>query len=326
MAKSAGLASAQVLMEEREKRPDLGHSARDRGSRFRNLLRTRPLMKYRSVMIAGLALLGLVSIFGDPDVFGYEEGNFKNGGTITGKVVLNGEPPPPRLFHLVLYPFGPFCEKRDSDGKGNRVLQEFKRSEEGALQDVVIAVQGVRKGKPFPHPKGEFHASQCAFEPFVSVIENHQKITVINDDPVIHNVQVYQSERGKIVLNQPLAVKATQTGTIRLGPSNKYTQTICGMHEFMQNWSFVVDNPYYAITGPDGRFSIDRLPPGTYTVTAWHPHMKISSQTVTVPAKGTASIDFKFDASEVERPKYEQQEEGRIGPGARLREDRTATP
>lgn len=273
-----------------------------------------------------LFLAGIVLMSAGPAAFGYEEINVGNGGTVTGTVTLKGEVPPPRLFHLVLYPFGPFCEKRDSDGKGNRVLQEFKRSQEGGLQDVVIAVQAVQKGKPFRHPTGEFHVVQCTFEPFVSVMEQHQKINVINDDPVIHNIQIYQSEGGNIVLNQPLPVKSTQTGTIRLKPSTKITETICGMHEFMQNWAFVVDNPYYAITGADGRFSIEGLPPGTYKITAWHPHMKIASQTVTVTARNTSPVRFEFDASQVERPEYEKQEQGRIGLGARLREDRTADP
>lgn len=283
-------------------------------------------MKSKELIFVALFLIGLVSIVEDRAAFGYQEGEVKNGGTITGRITLKGAPPAPRLFHLVLYPFGPFCEKRDSDGKGNRVLQEFKRSGDGGFQDVVVAVHGVRIGKPFSHPKGEFHAVRCAFEPFVSVIESHQKITVINEDPVIHNIQVYQSEKGKIILNQPLAVKATQTGAIRLDPARQYTQTICGMHEFMQNWAFVVDNPYYAITGADGRFSLDALPPGTYTVTAWHPHLKIASQTVTVSAKGVSPVNFEFDAGEVERPEYERQEEGRIGRDARVREDRTDAP
>ncbi len=283
-------------------------------------------MKNRYVAGAMLFLFGLLSSFGTPAALGYEESPVKNGGAITGKITLKGDLPPPRLFHLVLYPFESFCKQRDSDGKGNRVLQEFKLSKEGGLQDAVVAVQAVRKGKPFRHPTGEFHAVQCVFEPFVSVIENHQKITVVNEDPVIHNVQIYQSEGGKIVLNQPLPVKSTQTGVIRLKPSNKITETICGMHEFMQNWTFVVDNPYYAITGPDGRFSIDQLPPGTYKITAWHPHMKIASQTVTVTARGVSPADFEFDAEQVERPEYERQQEGRMGPDSRIREDRTEKP
>jgi hypothetical protein len=278
-------------------------------------------VKKLHLIILAILFFGAQGIAGNSAASEYKEVTVTDGGTITGKVTMEGELPPPRLFHLVLYPFGKFCEKI-SDGNGNRALHEFNVSKDGGLQDVVIAVQGVRKGKHFSHPTGEFHARNCAFFPFVSVIENHQKIKVVNEDPVIHNIQVYQNEKGNIILNQPLPVKSTQTGTLNFESSKKISQTICGMHEFMQNWAFVVDNPYYATTQADGRFSIDSLPPGTYTITAWHPSMQIASKTITVPARGAVKVNFEFEASEVERPEYEQQEEGRIGRNARLRDDR----
>jgi|SRR5579863_76836 len=263
--------------------------------------------------------------FGEPAARAYEETHVPNGGTITGTARLIGNVPPPRLFHLVLYPFATFCEK-ESDGNGNRAFQEFSLGNAGGLKDVVVAVQKVTKGKHFFHPKGEFHAINCTFSPLVSVVENHQQITVVNEDPVIHNLQVYQVEKGNIVLNQPLPVESTQRGTVNFAKSTKISQTICGMHEFMQNWTFVVDNPYYAITDNDGRFSIDGLPPGTYTVMAWHPNMNIVSKTVTVTPGGVSSSNFEFKSSDVERPGYTQQEEGRLGRNARIRKDSAAGP
>ena len=79
-------------------------------------------MKNRVVLYIAFILCGAAAVFQCPAAFAYEGVSVKNGGTITGRVTLEGEIPTPRLFHLVLYPFGPFCEKRDSDGKGNRVL------------------------------------------------------------------------------------------------------------------------------------------------------------------------------------------------------------
>ncbi len=58
------------------------------------------------------------------------------------------------------------------------------------------------------------------------------------------------------------------------------------------------------------------MPPGTYKVTAWHPHLKPVEQEVTVPANGSVAIQFEFDASRVVRPEYERQEKFRIGPEA----------
>jgi hypothetical protein len=62
------------------------------------------------------------------------------------------------------------------------------------------------------------------------------------------------------------------------------------------------------------------LPPGTYRVAAWHPHLPIVEREVTVPANGNASFDVEFDGARVVRPLYESQEKFRIGPEARPHE------
>jgi hypothetical protein len=90
------------------------------------------------------------------------------------------------------------------------------------------------------------------------------------------------------------------------------SQWICGMHEFMQNWAYVVENPYYAISGSDGSFQIDQIPSGSYTVTAWHAHMKIAEQKVTVAMGKVSPVNFEFKSDEVIYPEYEQQQKGRI--------------
>ncbi|MFQ5781212.1 MAG: carboxypeptidase-like regulatory domain-containing protein, partial [Nitrospiria bacterium] len=86
------------------------------------------------------------------------------------------------------------------------------------------------------------------------------------------------------------------------------------MHEFMQSWGFVVDNPYYAKTAKDGTYRIDGLLPGTYTVNIWYPHYKVYSREITVEANKTARLDFEFDADLVKRPEYEKQKQFRISP------------
>ncbi|MBI3803138.1 MAG: carboxypeptidase regulatory-like domain-containing protein [Nitrospirae bacterium] len=262
----------------------------------------------------------------------------KGGGTLIGRVTLKGEIPPPRVFPLVLYPFGAFC-KRISDGQGNVLLEEFYVGTDGGLKDSVVAVEQVKKGKPFPHVNAKwvtedcmFHPAEAAFNdkyvkdedgklhhehPLVTVLENHQAISVQNYDPIIHNIQVFQNEKGNIILNVPLPPGAKDAGgKLNFTRGRRISQMICGMHEFMQSWAFVVDNPYYTNTKKDGEFKIDRLPPGTYKVVAWHPHFKPIEKQITVPANGAVTLNFEFDAGEVKRPIYESQEKFRIGPEA----------
>jgi hypothetical protein len=270
---------------------------------------------------------------------GYDEVKVTNGGSITGKVILKGAVPPPRIFPLVLYPFGPFC-KKISDGQGNVRLMEFSVDSGGGLKDAVVAVEAVKQGKTFPPIKNDFVTVDCMFHPadvsdaemyavgsegklhhthpLVTVVRNHERTTIINKDPVVHNAQYFQSEKGNIVLNFPLPVSdKPRGGILNLAPGKRITELICGMHEFMQSWGFVVDNPYYAKTKKGGEFTIDNLPPGTYKVSAWHPHLEIMEKEVTVPANGSVRLDFEFNGSDVKRPIYESQREFRI---------RSATP
>jgi len=287
------------------------------------------------VGLIGLSLVGLPGISAASD---YKEAVVSDGGTITGMVTLKGAVPEPRVFPVVQFPFGVFC-KKVSDGQGNIRLEEFLVSPEGGMQDTIVAVQQVKQGKPFPHLKQNLVAVDCMFHPadvsdeeqfivtqgkklrhahpLVMVMENHQPVTVVNKDPIIHNGQFFQNEKGNIILNFPLPVSSEPRGGIlNFEPGKRISQMICGMHEFMQSWGFVVDNPYYAKTKRDGKFMIDQLPPGTYKVTAWHPHLKPIEQEVTVPANGNVAINFEFDASRVVRPEYERQEKFRIGPEA----------
>jgi len=293
-------------------------------------------MSYRSPWIIGVLLLGMVGLLGISPPSEYQEVSVKDGGTLTGKVTLKGTIPTPRVFPLVLYPFGPFC-KRISDGQGNVRLMEFAVDSTGGLKDAIVAVEQVKRGKPFPAIRNDFVTVDCMFHPadvldseqystgsdgklhhahpLVTVVENHQPVSIVNRDPVIHNAQFFQSEKGNIVLNFPLPVSTSpRGGKLNLDPGKRITQLICGMHEFMQSWGFVVDNPYYAKTKKDGAFIIDQLPPGTYKVTAWHPHMKVIEKEVTVPANGNVSLNFEFNSAEVQRPIYESQREFRIGP------------
>ena len=214
-------------------------------------------------------------------VFAYREVDVRDAGSITGKVVLKGPIPESRVFPVVQYPIGVFC-KRVSDGQGNIRLEEFLVSPEGGMQDTIVAIQKVDQGKPFPHLKEEMVTVDCMFHPadvpvneqfmlnktgklrhahpLVTVLENHQRISIVNKDPIIHNGQVFQNEKGNIILNFPLPVSSEPRGGIlNFAPGMRISQMICGMHEFMQSWGFVVDNPYYAKTKRDGEFTIDCL-------------------------------------------------------------------
>jgi len=266
----------------------------------------------------------------------YEVEKVTNGGTITGKVTLRGPTPVPRAFPMVLYPFGDFC-KKISNGKGLVLLREFNVDGEGGLQDAVVAVQSVPSGKAFRSRDTELVTVNCMFHPgdvpeseqfevhqghlvhihpLLTVLRNHTQLSVINRDPIDHAAQVYQPQKGNRVLSFPIPVayRRPSHGFVELEKDMRIVQIICELHEYMQTWAWVVDNPYFAKSEKDGSFTIDQLPPGTYKITAWHPHLKPIEKVVTIPPGGTVSLNFEFDANQVVRPIYETQEQFRIPP------------
>jgi hypothetical protein len=70
----------------------------------------------------------------------------------------------------------------------------------------------------------------------------------------------------------------------------------CNVHPWMKGYLFVFDHPFYAVTSKDGRFSLQGLPPGTYTIGAWQELYGTREQTVTIGTKQSANLDFSFRA------------------------------
>ncbi|MBI3609513.1 MAG: hypothetical protein HY204_02290, partial [Nitrospirae bacterium] len=88
----------------------------------------------RRIQLLGMGLFMLWMAGSSGTAFAYREIDVLDGGSITGKVILKGSIPEPRVFPVVQYPFGVFC-KKVSDGQGNIHLEEFIVSPGGGMQD-----------------------------------------------------------------------------------------------------------------------------------------------------------------------------------------------
>ena len=267
-------------------------------------------MKKNLLVLSLVITLSFVSV--SIPGWAYQEIEVKNGGTIQGKATLVGKMPFPRIYHLILFPNIDMCAEIDTDDEMNRVLNDFKVSPDGGLKDVVVTIQQVDAGKPFNKDPINIVAENCKFLPDVSIIRQGETFKVDNLDAVMHNSQVYQKERGKILLNIPIPAEEVSEGKITFKKKYKIMQMICGMHEFMQTWGYRVQNPYYSQTKIDGNFKIDNVPPGEYKLTAWHYLMKKQTQKIKIASGETIDLSFVFDADKVVRPFYETMKSGRI--------------
>ncbi|RMH09554.1 MAG: carboxypeptidase regulatory-like domain-containing protein [Nitrospirae bacterium] len=246
----------------------------------------------------------------------YEVIDVVNGGTIQGHVTLVGRVPEPRAYNLVIFPDPEYCG-RISNGEGWRLLHDFKVAENGGLQDVVVLLEGVQAGKPFSLSIPRIEARDCQFLPFTTVVRSGHGVEVVNMDPVMHDIQAYETSRTqgtRVLFNSPLPFnRQHRRGDLyathdhdpskslvkqfRLSKGRRTFVMQCGFHAYMESWAIAVENPYYALTDREGQFSIDQIPPGTYELRAWHPAVrKTITKRIVVAPGATITVNIELPA------------------------------
>ena len=229
-------------------------------------------------------------------VHAYDTVVVTDGAVLRGTVTFQGTVPEPKKFELRRYPDRAFCGAI-SDSEGNRLLKEVNVGQSGGLKDVVVVVEGVQGGKPFTFTNARIESDVCEFLPFVTVVSDKRELTVINLDPVSHDIQGYTYDQSgvDIVLHRASLKAAGTTDIVHLVKGRKVFTMQCGAHPYMQSWGYAIDTPYYAVTDQDGSFSIGDLPPGAYRVKAWHPVLGVQERELTVEPNGTATLDILFN-------------------------------
>ena len=262
----------------------------------------------------------------------YEEIQVTDGGAVTGKVTITAGKPIPKGFNLVTFPDPVYCG-RISTGTGWRILKEFEVAEDGGLKDTVVWLSDVHKGKPFAFEVPTIEARDCRFLPFVTIVRDRSQVVVVNMDPVMHDIQAYETSHlgPRVLFNTPLPMNPHHkrnvgaethehlagqpvTEQINMTKGRKFFVMQCGFHAYMESWGLAVENPYYQLTGDDGRFSLTDVPPGDYTLMAWHPGVgTVLEKKITVPAKGAAQAEFVFESPKGRRSAHEIAENPHFG-------------
>ena len=274
----------------------------------------------RDRFLIGLAVVGAIALLGTSLAQAakskYKEAPVSNGAALSGQIIFKGTPPPPKKFEFAKFPQAEFCSKADSDGKGHRLLYEVT-VKDGKLQDVVVMIKGIESGKPMKFEKAEVHADTCRFlvqggpSQFVGVVVNKGLIKVTNldadpsdpksEDGVLHNPHSYEKigSKSSTIFNLPLPTKGgfiEKKVKLRREKKGSIFYLECDQHNYMNVHLTPVKNPYYAIIGEGGTFSIDQIPPGKYTVVAWHPILGTQKQEITFTADGKQNANFEFSA------------------------------
>ena len=208
--------------------------------------------------------------------------------TITGKVVLEGTPPENPVIKMMS---DPQCVGANNN---NEVRSESWIVNNGALQNVFVYIKdGLGNKWIFDTPTEPVKIDQkgCHYVPHVLGVRVAQPLEIVNSDSTMHNVH-----------GMPETNREFNFGQVVAGMKNSVTFTApevmipfkCDVHSWMNAYIGVVNHPYFAVTGGDGTFELKTIPPGTYTIEAWHEKAGRQTQSVTLGDKESKAITFTF--------------------------------
>jgi len=207
-------------------------------------------------------------------------------GNVGGKVTFEGTPPAPQP---VKTSSDPYCQTANAGLKTETEVV----GPDGAIQNVFVYVKDGLGNQTFVAPSEPVVLDQkgCHYAPHVLGIQVGQPLQIVNSDSTLHNVHGMAKANKEFNQGQPiLGMKMTHSFSTK----EVMIPFKCDVHGWMNAWIGVLDHPYYSVTGTDGTFSLKGLPPGTYTIEAWHEKLGTQTQMVTVGAKENKAVAFTF--------------------------------
>lgn len=161
----------------------------------------------------------------------------------------------------------------------------------GEIMNVFVYVKaGAASGAPVPALPATLTQNGCMYKPHVQGMIVGQKLEIVNTDPTMHNVHALAKANPEFNRGQP------SPGTIDR-TFNKAEMPIkfkCDVHPWMSAYIFVMENPYFGVTDANGSYSIPNLPPGKYTIAAWHEKYGEKTMEVTIASGVGVKADFTF--------------------------------
>jgi hypothetical protein len=226
---------------------------------------------------AGLAVLAASAIaFAGP-----------SGGSISGKVTYEGTPARQKPIDMSKEPGcaaqhpTPITTETVVVGPGN------------ALQNVVVYISAGAPDESSPPTQAVTIVQKgCQYLPHVVPMVVNQELKVVNDDANSHNIHPLAKINNEWNKSQP---PGTPPFSEKFGKP-EFIPVKCNIHPWMHSSFAVLKNSHYAVSGGDGGFTLPNLPPGKYTVSAWHESYGDQTQDVTISGNETKTVNFVFKA------------------------------
>ena len=204
--------------------------------------------------------------------------------TIKGKVVLEGTAPQNPVIKMTS---DPACGSAE-------VRAESYLVDNGNLQNVFVYIKdGLGNKFIFDTPTEPVKLDQkgCHYVPHVLGVRVSQPLEVSNSDETLHNVHGMPKDNREFNHGQPIV---GMKNTVTFNAPEVMIPFKCDVHAWMSAYVGVVSHPYFAVTGKEGTFELRTVPPGTYTIEAWHEKLGRQTQTVTLGEKDAKDLTFTF--------------------------------
>jgi plastocyanin len=207
--------------------------------------------------------------------------------TLTGTIKLAAAAPA-----MPNIPMGadPYCQSQHPTPAKD---EEVVVGPAGELANVFVYVKNPPAGN-FPPPSTPVTLDQkgCQYHPHVGGVMVGQGLEIKNSDSTLHNVHAMPTVNAQFNEGQPVQ---GMTSTKKFDkPEMTPFRIKCDVHGWMKSWMAVMPHPFYAVSAMNGTFTIPNLPPGNYTIVAWHEKYGQKEQQVTVAAKESKAVSFSF--------------------------------
>jgi len=208
-------------------------------------------------------------------------------GTVTGKVTYTGTPAKPKPIDMSKEPT---CAKQHTTPE---MTESVVTGPGNTLEYVVVYISagGSSESTP-PSTPATFDQKGCHYTPHVLAFRVNQELKVTNSDQTSHNIHPLAKINREWNKSQP-------PGTPPITEKYEKPEFIsvkCNIHPWMHGWFAVLKTNHYSISGDNGGFTLPNLPPGKYTVTAWHEDYGTKTQDIAISGNETKTVDFTFTA------------------------------
>jgi Carboxypeptidase regulatory-like domain len=209
--------------------------------------------------------------------------------TITGKINFDGAKPTLAPLQMGA---DPVCMKAHPTPVLERTVE---LNADGTLKDAFIYIKKGAEKWTFTSPTEPVELDQegCLYHPHIVALMVNQPLKIVNSDPTLHNIHPMPKNNPEFNLGQP----SKGMSTTKVFPNAEQMIPVkCDVHRWMQAYIAVMPNPFFSVSNDQGTYSI-KVPPGTYTIEAWHEKYGTQTQDVTVTDNETKEVPFTFKAT-----------------------------